>query len=66
MVFSRWPCVGLFECELVTRISQQTVRNKLKSVELEGVRVRIRARAGWRIHVDSSSYDNQVGLFERG
>ena len=47
------------------RISQQTVLNKLKSGELEGVRVRVGARTAWRIHVDSTSYDNQVGLFER-
>jgi excisionase family DNA binding protein len=45
-------------------VSQQTVLNKLKSGELNGVRVRVGARSAWRIAVDSTSYDNQVSLFD--
>ena len=45
-------------------VSQQTVLNKLKSGELNGVRVRLGARSAWRIEMDSTSYDNQVSLFD--
>jgi len=45
-------------------VSQQTVLNKLKSGELNGVRVRAGARSAWRIEVDSTSYDNQASLFD--
>ena len=45
-------------------VSQQTVLQKLKSGELEGVRVRVGARTAWRIHVDSKRYDNQMDLFD--
>lgn len=44
--------------------SQQTVLNKLKSGELNGVRVRAGARSAWRIEVDSTGYDTQPKLFE--
>ena len=45
-------------------VSQQTVLEKLKSGELEGVRVRVGARTAWRIHFDSKRYDNQMDLFD--
>ena len=45
-------------------VSQQTVLQKLKSGELEGVRMRVGARTAWRIHFDSMRYDNQVNLFD--
>ncbi len=45
-------------------VSQQTVLNKLKSGELNGVRVRVGARSAWRIEVDSTRYDNQASLFD--
>ena len=45
-------------------VSQQTVLNKLKSGELNGVRVRAGARSAWRIEVNSSSYENQTSLFD--
>jgi hypothetical protein len=44
-------------------VSQQTVLNKLKSGELNGVRVRVGTRSAWRIQVDSTRYDHQAGLF---
>lgn len=48
----------------VLGVSQQTVLNKLKSGELNGVRVRAGARSAWRIEMDSTSYDNQASLFD--
>jgi excisionase family DNA binding protein len=44
-------------------VSQQTVLNKLKSGELNGVRVRVGTRSAWRIQVDSTRYDKQPSLF---
>ena len=44
-------------------ISQQTVLQKVKSGELEGVRVRVGRRVGWRIRLPKESYDNQPTLF---
>ena len=44
-------------------ISQQTVLQKVKSGELEGVRVRVGRRVGWRIRLSKESYDNQSTLF---
>ena len=44
-------------------ISQQTVLQKVKSGELEGVRVRVGRRVGWRIRLPQESYDNQPTLF---
>ena len=44
-------------------ISQQTVLQKVKSGELEGVRVRVGRRVGWRIRLKKESYDNQPTLF---
>jgi DNA invertase Pin-like site-specific DNA recombinase len=45
-------------------VSQQTVLQRLKRGDLEGVRVRIRARASWRIRIPSTSYAPNVSLFE--
>jgi hypothetical protein len=42
-------------------VSQQTVSNKLKSGELNGVRMG--TRSAWRIQGDSTRYDHQAGLF---
>ncbi len=44
-------------------ISQQTVLQKVKSGELEGVRVRVGRRVGWRIRLSKESYDNKPTLF---
>ena len=46
------------------KVSQQTVLNKLKSGDLNGVRVRAGARSAWRIQVNSTSCDQQPSLFE--
>lgn len=45
-------------------VSQQTVLNKLKSGDLNGVRVRAGARSAWRIQVNSTGCDQQPSLFE--
>jgi DNA invertase Pin-like site-specific DNA recombinase len=45
-------------------VSQQTVLQRLKSGQLEGVRVRNGGRTAWRIHVPSTSYENHPSLFE--
>ena len=45
-------------------VSQQTVLQRLNRGELEGVRVRIRARTAWRIRVPSTSCTSQDPLFE--
>jgi len=47
-------------------VSQQTVLQKLKCGELEGVRVRVGRRTGWRIQVESRRCDDQPSLFEQG
>ena len=44
-------------------VTQQTVLNKLKRGELEGVRVPVGARSAWRICLDSSACDKQPTLF---
>jgi excisionase family DNA binding protein len=44
-------------------ISQQTILQKVKSGELEGVRVRVGRRVGWRIRLPQESCDNQATLF---
>lgn len=43
-------------------VSQQTVLQKLKSGELEGVRVRAGRRVGWRIRLPESNYGDQPTL----
>ena len=43
-------------------VSQQTVLQKLKSGELEGVRVQTGRRTAWRIHLIPGTYDNQPTL----
>ena len=45
------------------RVSQQTVLQKVKSGELQGVRVRAGRRVGWRIRLPEGSCDNQSTLF---
>ncbi len=45
-------------------VSQQTVLQRLKSGQLEGVRVQAGRRTGWRIRLLSTSYDNQPTLFQ--
>ena len=47
----------------VLGVTQQTVLNKLKRGELEGVRVSVGARTAWRIRLDSSACDKQATLF---
>jgi DNA invertase Pin-like site-specific DNA recombinase len=47
-------------------VSQQTVLQKLKSGELEGVRVKVGRRSGWRIRVASTSCALQTSLFTQG
>jgi len=49
---------------LALGVSQQTVLQRLKCGQLEGVRVRVRARSGWRIHVPSTNYKPQTTLFD--
>jgi predicted site-specific integrase-resolvase len=44
-------------------VSQQTVLQKLKSGELEGVRVRTGRRSAWRILLSTDSYKKQPSLF---
>ena len=43
-------------------VSQQTVVQKLKSGELQGVRVKAGRRTAWRIHLPQGAYDNQPQL----
>ena len=45
-------------------VSQQSVLEKLKCGELEGVRVQVGARTAWRIRVDSACCDHQATLFD--
>jgi len=47
-------------------VSLQTVLQRLKSGQLEGVRVRVGRRSGWRIRIPVTTYDRQPGLFEPG
>jgi len=44
-------------------VSQKTVLQKLTSGELEGVRVRVGRRSGWRIRVTETTYDKESPLF---
>ncbi len=43
-------------------VSQQTVLQRLNVGRLEGVRVCVGRRSAWRIHVPSTTYDNQPSL----
>ena len=45
-------------------VSQPTVLKKLKSGQLEGVRVRNGARTAWRIRIPSTTYDTGSTLFD--
>lgn len=45
-------------------ISQQTVLQRLKSGQLEGLRVQTGRRTAWRIRILSTSYDDQPNLFD--
>jgi len=47
-------------------VSQQTVLQRLQSGQLEGVRVRVGRRSGWRIRIPASACDQQPDLFEPG
>jgi hypothetical protein len=49
---------------LALGVSQQTVLQKLKSGELEGKRVCVRTRSGWRIHLPPTTCDNEPSLFD--
>jgi excisionase family DNA binding protein len=53
----------LKKAAFVLGVSQQTVLQKLKSGQLEGVRVRTGRRSAWRIHVLTSTYSSQQSLF---
>ena len=44
-------------------VSQQAIVQKLESGQLEGVRVNTGRRTGWRIHLESTAYDDQPALF---
>ena len=44
-------------------LSQQAVVQQLNSGQLEGVRVKTGRRTGWRIHVESTTCDDQRALF---
>jgi excisionase family DNA binding protein len=48
---------------LVLGVSQQTVLQKLKFGQLEGVRVCTGRRSAWRIHVPTDTYSAQKNLF---
>jgi len=45
-------------------VSQQTVLQRLKSGQLEGIRVQTGRQTAWKIHVHSKTYENQPTLFE--
>jgi hypothetical protein len=45
-------------------MSQQAVLQKLKSGDLEGKRVRVGRRIGWRIRVPATTYDDSPTLFD--
>jgi DNA invertase Pin-like site-specific DNA recombinase len=45
-------------------VSQQTIVQRLKSGQLDGVRVRVGRRSGWRIRVPSTSCDRGPTLFD--
>jgi excisionase family DNA binding protein len=45
-------------------LSQQTVLQRLKSGQIEAIRVRVGRRSGWRIRVSPSSYDRQPSLLD--
>jgi DNA invertase Pin-like site-specific DNA recombinase len=47
----------------VLGVSQQTVLHRLKSAQLQGVRVRNGGRTAWRIHVPSTCYESEPSLF---
>lgn len=49
---------------LALGVSQQTVLHQLKGGQLEAVRVRVRARSAWRIHVPSTRYPSRTTLFD--
>ena len=44
-------------------VSQQTVLQRLKDGQIEGVRVRTGRKVNWRIHLTAGSYDAQSSLF---
>ena len=48
---------------LALGLSYQSVLQKLKSGELEGVRVRVGGRSAWRIRTLQRTYDDQPSLF---
>lgn len=45
-------------------VSQQTVLQRLKSGQLEGIRVRVGRRSAWRIRITASGYDKQLSLLQ--
>jgi predicted site-specific integrase-resolvase len=45
-------------------VSQQTVLQRLKSGQRDGVRVRTGGRTAWRIRIPETSYEDQGTLFE--
>ena len=47
-------------------VSQKTILQKLTSSELEGVRVRVGGRTGWRIRVVATTCDEENSLFSPG
>jgi predicted DNA-binding protein (UPF0251 family) len=48
---------------LTLGVSQETVLQRLKSGRLEGVRVRVGGRTGWRIRIPDAVYDDRTPLF---
>jgi excisionase family DNA binding protein len=48
---------------LALGVSQQSILQKLKSGQLNGVRVRTGRRSAWRIRVPAGTYGNQSSLF---
>ena len=45
-------------------VTEQTVLDRLKAGQLEGVRVRVARRFGWRIRVESGPSDDSATLFD--
>jgi hypothetical protein len=48
---------------IALRVSQQAVLQRLKAGKLQGIRVRVGRRSGWRIRIPESTYDNQLRVF---
>jgi len=55
--------VSLRRAASILGVSQQTILDKLKSGDVEGIRVRSGRRTSWRIHIPDGACEKHPTLF---